>query len=109
MCVVLTQAAKLTDDGGERVVHHTLELAADAVGQLPPAEVTGLDVPLHQRHGEASHRHKLQRNEERALLYDNVMGKPAGHPPPTVDVHMTAEICHRAWRFVYLYITDIVI
>lgn len=60
MCVCLTQAAELTDDGRERVVHHTLQLAANALGELPSAEVTGLDVPLHQRHGEASHRHKLQ-------------------------------------------------
>lgn len=60
--VRLTQAAELTDDGRERVVHHTLQLAADALGELPSAEVTGLDVPLHQRHGEASHRHKLRGN-----------------------------------------------
>lgn len=58
--VCLTQAAELTDDGRERVVHHTLQLAADALGELPSAEVTGLDVPLHQWHGKASHRHKLQ-------------------------------------------------
>lgn len=57
--VCLTQAAELTDDGRQRVVHHTLQLAADALGEFPSAEVTGLDVPLHQRHGEASHRHKL--------------------------------------------------
>lgn len=50
----LTQAAELADNGGERVVHHTLQLAADALGELPSAEVTGVDVPLHQRHGEAS-------------------------------------------------------
>lgn len=64
MCVsvCLTQAAELTDDGRERVVHHTLQLAANALGELPSAEVTGLDVPLHQRHGEASHQHTLQGN-----------------------------------------------
>lgn len=56
---LLTQAAELTDDGGESVVHHTLQLAADALRELPSAEVPGVDVPLHQRHGEASHRHKL--------------------------------------------------
>lgn len=60
--VCLTQAAELTDDGRERVVHHTLQLAADALGELPSAEVTGLDVPLHQRHSEASHRQRLQGN-----------------------------------------------
>lgn len=70
MCACLTQAAELTDDGRERVVHHTLELAADAVGELPSAEVTGLDVPLHQRHGEASHRHKLQRKAQDVLDTD---------------------------------------
>lgn len=66
MCVLppcdsgrLTQAAELTDNGGERVVHHTLQLAADALGELPSAEVTGVDVPLHQRHGEASLRPDL--------------------------------------------------
>lgn len=53
----LTQAAELTDDGRERVVHNTLQLAADALGQLPSAEVTGLNVPLHERHGETSHQH----------------------------------------------------
>lgn len=57
--VCLTQAAKLTDDGRECVVHHTLQLAADALRELPSAEVTGLNVPLHQRHGEASQQHKL--------------------------------------------------
>lgn len=62
VCVCLTQAAKLTDDGRECVVHHTLQLAADALRELPSAEVTGLNVPLHQRHGEASHRHKLRGN-----------------------------------------------
>lgn len=60
--VCLTQAAELTDDGRECVVHHTLQLAADALGELPSTEVTGLDVPLHQRHGEASRRHTLQGN-----------------------------------------------
>lgn len=50
----LTQAAELANDGGQRVVHHTLQLAADAIGQRSPAEVARLDVPLHQRHGEAS-------------------------------------------------------
>lgn len=65
MCVLLcdsgrlTQAAELTDNGGERVVHHTLQLAADALGELPSAEVTGVDVPLHQRHGGASLRPNL--------------------------------------------------
>lgn len=54
VCVCLTQAAELTDDGRECVVHHTLQLAADALGELPSAEVTGLDVPLNQRHGEAA-------------------------------------------------------
>lgn len=62
LSVCLTQAAELTNDGRERVVHHTLQLAADALGELPSAEVTGLDVPLHQRHGEVSHQHKLQEN-----------------------------------------------
>lgn len=55
--VCLTQAAELTDDGGKRVVHHTLQLAADALGERPSAEVARLDVSLHQRHGEASRRH----------------------------------------------------
>lgn len=58
--VHLTQAAELADDGRERVVHHTLQLAADSLWQLPSAEVPGLDVPLHQRHGDGSHQHKLQ-------------------------------------------------
>lgn len=58
----LTQAAELTNDGRERVVHHALQLAADALGEFPPAEVARLDVPLHQRHGEASHRHALRRD-----------------------------------------------
>lgn len=60
VCVCLTQTAQLTNDGRERVVHHTLQLTADALWQLPSAEVTRLDVPLYQRHGEASHRHKLE-------------------------------------------------
>lgn len=51
----LTEAAELPDDGRERVVHHALQLAADALGEFPPAEVARLDVPLHQRHGDASH------------------------------------------------------
>lgn len=55
--VCLTQAAELTDDGRKRVVHHTLQLAADALGERPSAEVARLDVSLHQRHGEASRRH----------------------------------------------------
>jgi len=62
LSVSLTEAAELANDGRERVVHHTLQLTADALGQLPSAEVTRLDVPLHQRHGEASHRHELQGN-----------------------------------------------
>lgn len=57
--VCLTQAAELTDDGGQRVVHHTLQLAVDTFRELPSAEVTGLDVSLHQRHGEASNCQKL--------------------------------------------------
>lgn len=62
----LTQAAELTDNGGESVVHHTLQLAADALGELPSAEVAGIDVPLHQRHGEASHRHKLMEKKQKS-------------------------------------------
>jgi len=58
--VSLTQAAELTDDGRERVVHHALQLVADAHGELPSAEVTWLDDPLHQRHGGASHRQSLR-------------------------------------------------
>lgn len=68
-CVCLTQTAELTDDGRERVVHHTLQLAADALGELPSAEVPGLNVPLHQRHGEASHRHDLQGNTGNKLCF----------------------------------------
>lgn len=49
----LTQAAELPDNGGQSVVHHTLQLAADALRELPSAEVAGINVPLHQRHGEA--------------------------------------------------------
>lgn len=64
-CVCLTQAAELADDGREGVVHHTLQLAADAIRELTTAEVTGLDVPLHQRHGEASHPHDLQGNTDK--------------------------------------------
>lgn len=52
--VRLTQAAELADDGGECVVHHTLQLAVDAIGELPAAEVARLDVPLDQWHGDAS-------------------------------------------------------
>lgn len=63
----LTQAAELTDNSGERVVHHALQLAADALGELPSAEVTGIDVPLHQRHGEASLRHNLM--EKHGKIY----------------------------------------
>lgn len=55
--VCLTQAAELTDDGRKCVVHHTLQLAADALGERPSAEVARLDVSFHQRHGEASRRH----------------------------------------------------
>lgn len=65
MGLYLTEAAELADDGRQRVVHHTLQLAADALGQLPSTEVTRLDVPLNQRHGEASLRHKLQRKCKR--------------------------------------------
>lgn len=54
----LTQAAELTDDSRQGVVHHALQLAADAVRQRPPAEVARLDVPLHQRHGETSRRQR---------------------------------------------------
>lgn len=61
----LTQAAELTDDGRERVVHHALQLAADALGEFPSAEVAGLDVPLHQRHGETSRRHTLRRGTQK--------------------------------------------
>ena len=69
VCVGLTQAAELTDNCGESVVHHTLQLAADALGELPSAEVTGIDVPLHQRHGEASHCQRLmeKKTEKRAV------------------------------------------
>lgn len=65
--VCLTQAAELTDDGGKRVVHHTLQLAADALGECPSAEVARLDVSLHQRHGEASRRHADCKRNRTAL------------------------------------------
>lgn len=65
--VCLTQAAELTDDGGKRVVHHTLQLAADALGERPSAEVARLDVSLHQRHGEASRRHADCKRNRTAL------------------------------------------
>lgn len=69
----LTQAAELTDDGGERVVHHTLQLAADALRELAPAEVTGVDVPLHQRHGLAPSRSAGKNTEK-----DTVSSTPTG-------------------------------
>lgn len=47
----LTQAAQLPNDGGQGAVGHALELTGDASGQGPPAQVPGLDVPLHQGHG----------------------------------------------------------
>lgn len=72
MCIYmglnLTEAAELADDGRQRVVHHTLQLAADALGQLPSTEVTRLDVPLNQRHGEASLRHTLQGSANKRKL-----------------------------------------
>lgn len=43
----LTQTAQLADDGSQGAVGHTLELTGDALGQGPPAQVPGLDVPLH--------------------------------------------------------------
>lgn len=79
MCVCvfcLTQAAELTDDGWECVVHHTLQLTANALREFPPAEVTGLDVPLHQRHGEASHRHKLQRDTGNTQRFEGMSSLP---------------------------------
>lgn len=83
----LTQAAELTDNGGERVVHHTLQLAADALGELPSAEVARIDVPLHQRHGEASHRHKLMEKQPK---------KPEEH---TVSSTLTGFSCVNGYYF----------
>lgn len=53
MCVcaqLLTEAAELPDDIGQRDVSHTLQLVLDAPGQHRVAQVPGLDGSLDQRH-----------------------------------------------------------
>lgn len=113
--VCLTQAAELTDDGRQRVVHHTLQLAADALGEFPSAEVTGLDVPLHQRHGEASHRHKLQGNKGNKhtvldtdmILIQQTSGWPTVSDLPAMEIyHCTLYLLYSWEMHISIYNRD---
>lgn len=51
---LLTEAAELPDDVGQRDVGHTLQLVLDAPGQHRVAQVPGLDCSLDQRHPAAA-------------------------------------------------------